>query len=496
MKKAITLLLVLCMLLSLTVSCAQPEKPDDTTAVSALPEETQMSEEKPVLPDEKFDGYEFRVLVTGNFQNNDFAVTEGAEDPVNNARYIWLSDLEEKFDLKLSQDEQIRFGSTTGNGPGYSAVQLINKTQEPTYDACMIGTYDVAKLALPGYLYDLNSLDYVDLSRSWWDQKANEDLTIQGKMFYTTGDISLTDNIVTHCILFNKELMRQTTSENLYDLVREGKWNFEKLSELVMLVSEDVNGDDRMDASDKYGLLTWNDSMLQILGAGRERICTVNKNGDIELSLYNDRTVSIYEKYTTLAYNGKYVINYQIEPNNPMSATPVATWDPTRDAIFNEGRALFYMSVFTAVARHRDSDVDFGILPFPLMTEEQKEYGHQVSAYHCQFLCVPYYIGNAKITGTVLEYLAYTGKKLMTPAYAEKTLVGTQFRDEESGDMLDVISASRVYDVGIYYGVPYRDQLIALFKNRTVALSALYERLKNSTQVLIDRINGSFAKLG
>ena len=36
---------------------------------------------------------------------------------------------------------------------------------------------------------------------------------------------------------------------------------------------------------------------------------------------------------------------------------------------FNEGRALFYMSVFTAVARHRDSDVDFGILPFPLMTE-------------------------------------------------------------------------------------------------------------------------------
>ncbi|MBQ2118038.1 MAG: hypothetical protein II192_03165, partial [Clostridia bacterium] len=179
MKKAITLLLVLCMLLSLTVSCAQPEKPDDTTAVSALPEETQTQEEKPVLPDEKFDGYEFRVLVTGNFQNNDFAVTEGAEDPVNNARYIWLSDLEEKYDLKLSQDEQIRFGSTTGNGPGYSAVQMINKTQEPSYDACMIGTYDVAKLALPGYLYDLNSLDYVDLSRSWWDQKANEDLTIQ-----------------------------------------------------------------------------------------------------------------------------------------------------------------------------------------------------------------------------------------------------------------------------------------------------------------------------
>lgn len=495
MKKAIIILLTLCLFLPILASCKENAGPADLTD-TAVPETTEAPEEKPNLPDETFDGYDFSVLVTGNFQNNDFAVIEGAEDPVNNARYIWLSDLEEKYDVKLSQTEQISFGSSTGSGPGYNAVQKINKSQDPMYDACMIGTYDVAKSAQHGYLYDLNSLDYVDLSRSWWDQKANEDLMIQGKTFYTTGDISLTDNIVTHCILFNKELMRQTTSEDLYELVRQGKWNFEKFAELVMQVSENVNGDDVMDAADRYGLLTWNDSMLQILGAGRERICTVNKDGRIELSLYCDRTVSIYEKYTSLAYKDEYVFNYQVDRKKPSTGTPKETWDPTRDAIFNEGRALFYMSVFTAAARHRDSDVDFGILPFPLMTEEQTEYGHQVSAYHCQFLCVPYYIENAKISGTVLEYLAYTGKKLMTPAYAEKTLVGTQFRDEESGDMLDIISASRVYDVGIYYGIPYRDQLIALFKNRSVSMTTIYEKLKNGSQILIDRINESFDELG
>ena len=37
---------------------------------------------------------------------------------------------------------------------------------------------------------------------------------------------------------------------------------------------------------------------------------------------------------------------------------------------------------------------------------------------------------------------------IVTPAYYEKTLVGRYVTDEESGDMLDIIFESRVYDLG------------------------------------------------
>jgi len=145
--------------------------------------------------------------------------------------------------------------------------------------------------------------------------------------------------------------------------------------------------------------------------------------------------------------------------------------------------------MLTTVPRHRDSTTDFGILPYPKYDESQKDYGHGIGVNQTAFICVPEMVTNDARTGFVLEGLSYQGKKLLTPAYYEQTLIGQYTRDDESADMLDLIFATRVYDVGLYYNI---GKLANMFVNRRT-LTTVYETYRESAEKTIAEINAAFA---
>lgn len=204
MKKVIAIALTLLMLLPAFAGCSNtpPVGTDSSDSSDTSSSDNPGSTDYP-FNDNTFDGYEFTILVTGNMTNmNDFESSEDAEDVIGAARYRWLMQAAEKYDVTIANIADLKFGTSTGGGPGFNRMMQVYRSADTDYDAAMIGTYDVAQLAKNNVLTDLNSIEGLDLKNDWWDQRANEDMTIHGKMFYTTGDISLTDNQVTHCILF------------------------------------------------------------------------------------------------------------------------------------------------------------------------------------------------------------------------------------------------------------------------------------------------------
>ena len=61
--------------------------------------------------------------------------------------------------------------------------------------------------------------------------------------------------------------------------------------------------------------------------------------------------------------------------------------------------------------------------------------------------------------GTVVEALAMKSKELVTPEFYEVQLKGRDARDDESAAMLDIIYASRCFDLGVCYnwgGIAYK----------------------------------------
>ena len=486
-------LLAAAMLLSLA-ACGKDDTPDTTSdSTTASTEATKDPSAPDFDPDTIGDiSGDFNILVSGNYARNDFAAESGEGTAVQNAVYRRNEYMREKFNVNITNEDIIKFNSATGSGAGFTKLYTDYISGDKTYDAAMVGTYDVATLAYSGYIYDLNAIENINLKKPYWDQKANADLSIGGKMFYTTGDITIIDNMVTNAILFNKDMIKNYGLDNPYELVRNDEWTFDKFASMVKTVGEDLDQNGEYDQNDCFGLLSANDDKLAMLAAARERIATIGEDGNIALTLYNERTVSIYDKYLALCGDYSHTFNWQFDYRTGKSGNVASNEE--RVAMMNTNRALFYPHMMFYIDYLRDIETDFGILPFPKFDETQEEYGHAVSAWHSEFLCVPRGVADLSRTGLVLEVLAYQGKKLLTPAYYDQTLVGKSVRDEESVAMLDIIFASRVFDVGLYYNIgTYKNELGRLFVTRS-ALSSIYETYRSSAEATINAINETFAK--
>ena len=491
MKKILALILALTMLVATFAACGSSSSDGEVTEGE---KEVTRDPKLPAIPDDLDISGDFNILVSGNMERNDFEASEDAGTTVEVAIFRRNEAIRQAYGVNVTNEDITKFGSSSGSGAGFQKIYNEYMAGTSNYDAAMIGTSDVATLAYNGLLWDLASLKYIDLTKDYWDQKANEDLAIAGRMFYTTGDISIVDNIYTHALIFNKTLISDYGLDNPYDLVNNNEWTLEKFGSLVKQIGEDVDQNGIYNEKDRYGLLTWNDPMAAVLASSGEKIASVNESGTIELTFYNERVVNLYDRFCDIVFDQAHAYNYQYD-NQTGKGTATSSWDTNRDAIFNENRAAFYFSALSVVERHRDSEVDFGILPYPKLDSTQEDFGHSVSGFHSSFLCVPLMAQNPTRSSAVLELLAYYGKEYLTPAYYEKTLYGQYVRDEESTDMLDIIFATHVYDIGQYYAIgTYSSQLTSLFTTRN-SISSIYETYRTSAESKIEALNESFSKL-
>ncbi len=427
----------------------------------------------------------FNILIAANWKWNDYEADESSSEVVDVAIYERSESIKEKYGIELTTEDIVASQSTMGSGKGFQKIYNETMAGYTNYDAAMIGTYDVATLAYNGLLTDLNRIPYVDLTKDYWDQKANADLSMKGKMYYTTGEISLSDNRSVYTLFFSKNMVEEYGLENPYDLVKSGKWSIEKFAEMCKSVGRDTNSDSVFDKTDIFGFLTPRDTHLAILSAAGEKICSINDDGQLELTLYNERTSNLYDKYLDIL-NHSSTYNYQDISGSASS--------DERIGMFNNGQALFYSHTMFYTDELRQMENNFGILPYPKYDENQSEYYNLVSPWHSQFVCVPILNEGLERIGIVLEELAIMGDKLLTPAYYDKTLQGKYARDAESAEMLDIIFDSLLFDVGAYYNIAGLKDEIGKIYTSGKTLTTIYESNSLIAQTKIEEINEIFSR--
>ena len=483
--KKLQFLLALLLAVLLLASCGEPDPPE-------VPETTQpqmvfTDPDAPAIPADLDLSGDFNILVVGS-TDNDFQGDADSETAIDQARYRRKEIMREKHGVNITYEDHLGFDKTSGSGTGYMKIYTEYMAGMNSYHAAMIGTYDVVTLAQNGTLWDLSSLPYMDLSKPYWDQKANEDLTVFGKMFYTTGDISIVDNRYTHCMYFNKDMIETYGFASPYTLVADNEWTMETFGKMVKSVGQDLNQDGVMNEHDLYGLQTWNDPMLAVLASAGEKITTVQADGSIELTVYNERIVNLYDTFGDIVYDPQHTYNYQYDFQAGENRSNAGT---NRDAIFSESRALLFFETLAIAGFYRDSELEFGILPYPKLDASQEEFGHPVSAYHTQFFCIPLAAEPVR-SSAVSELLAHYGKEYITPAYYENTLYGKYVRDEESTEMLDLILATHVFDIGGYYRFGDISTWIGRMYRTRQSLTNIYETYRDTAETQIAQLNKTF----
>ena len=206
------------LLLSMLVGCGSVAAPSETT----LPDSSaEMSEETtddgPIIPEgTDYGGYEFRVLArgAGKWTCVDMYTEEEVGEALNDAVYRRNLYVSGKLNVTFSQN------TIASDDDLASQAQKSISAGDDDFDIVWMGSQKLTSLTLSHLFADLNTIG-LDLSNNWWDQKAVENLTINGKTFMTTGDISVIGNYATYVMAFNKTLHEQYGLDDVYSLVRE-----------------------------------------------------------------------------------------------------------------------------------------------------------------------------------------------------------------------------------------------------------------------------------
>ncbi len=450
---------------------------------------TDTVETEPVytLPEGDFGGFDFQIVVNGNkesgWDKNDFHAEEMTGDLLNDAVYQRNTSVEEKYNVVITDNKLEGNIANNNMGPGYQVISTAVLAGDASYSAATVGGYDACTLVLGSYLAEMSSLPHVDLSQSWWDQNAVEDMKIAGKTYFTTGAVSTAINDCTIAVFFNQQVATDYGIDDLYSSVQEGSWTLDKLSAYAEMVATDLDGDGQMTTGDRFGTITWDDTVMAAVNSTGVKCATLNDKGLLELTLYNEKVVNVLDKYTDLTFDKSVSYNYQRDSYD--IATPVS--------MFQNGQSLFFIQLLNLAAEFRNMETDFGILPFPKYEADQTEYHSTVGSWHSMFFCIPGVLEDAERTGMVTEALAYYSQEIVTPVYYDQVLSYKYMRDQESVEMLDIILHSRVFDLGWFYKIgDYYAEVIYMIWEYTDNFTSRYEANEQMALAQIEEINAAF----
>ena len=419
-----------------------------------------------------------------SWSNRDVLPTDETEtgEEINDALFKRNSIVEDKYNIKL---ERVSF-----------ELHLIQQRLQNSvlsgsndYDLVMPNFEIGLTASQTGLVADLAQSYPLNLSNPWWNQRMISETGYQGKIFYAIGDVGIMANDATWILMFNKTLHKDNGLEDIYQIVKDGKWTMDKFKEMCVDVSRDLNGDGKFDETDMYGIATSDNTIHGMLYGADIKISEKDGDGIPQLSLNTEKTVGALEKITEVMYPGNY------NAFNFSDWTHIPNCHLLAQVVFEENRALFYGEVMQCVIRLRAMETDFGVIPFPKYDENQKNHAHLILSSPASTVAIPSSVSDPEKSALILEELAYQSMIYLTPAYYEQALRGKFIRDDDSSEMLDIILANRVCDIGYIGGVGnLLGEFTTLVKRGQSDFASMYERRESAAQKSLDRIIESLSE--
>ncbi|MDD4772507.1 MAG: hypothetical protein PHZ09_02750 [Eubacteriales bacterium] len=447
-KMLIQFVVLVFLAVTLITSCSDPvsdEKSATEAVLTAEPEETEEPRIYPDLPDEKYDGMEIRIAmhpVGGtdwqDWLSRDIDTDAPNGEVINDAVYARNLAVEEKFDVIITGIENTDINV---------AVQKLVKAGTDDYHIVTPRIESIKSTVRNGYFVNLHNVEYMDLTKPWYDQMMIDNATILGQLYYVTGDMIILDDDSTSAMVFNKKMVTDYNMDLPYDLVFDNKWTFDKMNEMITAASKDLNGDGKADLEDQYGLLWQRDAIVSHLHAGGGRIVTIDSEGIPVLTLGDEKNYLILNKLFEIMYRDDVVINlHHLEGKQDIYQL--------QTKMFSEDRALMMWIRMRVVETLRNMVTDFGIIPIPKYEEAQESFYHTVNRYTGAAVAIPNSGAfDPQTIGVIIEAMSGESKYTLLEAYYETNLGTKIARDPESTMMLDIIMQNRVYDTGELYDI-------------------------------------------
>ncbi|MBQ2737024.1 MAG: hypothetical protein IJF26_06305 [Clostridia bacterium] len=300
------------------------------------------------------------------------------------------------------------------------------------YDLAAPRMMNVQAIVAGGYVYDLADREFIDFRNSYYNDNSVEAYTAYGHTFFVTGSFSHLEKHTASVLYVSKNLMGEVSEngiEDLYKLVKEGKWTYDKLVGYCEAIYSD-NGNAEDEFRYVHGLSSYSsDRFFNYFdvtrggvnkATGEWELITNDENVDgIIDAIINTKTANWYKDYS---WHG---------------------WGSTNADGFKKDKILF----FTEVLEFSYELEDKGIVPFPMLNEEQSKYRVPCSMQMSVAMCIPKITQDRNMSDYFMDVLFWTGEEYVMKEYIKDLKTG--FSSDKDIEMLtDYIIPNISYDPG------------------------------------------------
>lgn len=474
LKKILTIIISSALVLTFA-SCASEEKGNKTSVSGETETSTNNTEETnldQMLTDDYYDGYNYRMLVRKGYTSTQY-LEEDSEDIVESAIFKRNKEVESKYGITISVSE------SSTNGAETDALNSI-LAGDDAYDIIFAHSRSVFTYAVQGAAYNINDISTINLENPWWSPDIRNSCNINGNVFVLDGDFSTGGLSNSMVLFFNKRIFDELGFEYPYEMVREGDWTFDEFAYLAKKGAKDLDGDGIMNPEiDQYGFVSGEWEMpIGILYTGGQRIYSKDDEGRLELSLYTNKTVDIYDEFFSLMNNSACFI--------PLEGVYKGKQH------FGEGRAMMQAATLGAAQSYRAMDDDFGILPYPKF-DESDDYSSIING-HASMAVIPITVSDVERTGAITEALSAYGREYVIPAFYDVSLKTKAARDDDSGEMMDIIREKTIFDIGYLSGGTFQSCGRDLARNTSQDFASYYATFETSAKKKVDDFNRDYGK--
>lgn len=275
-----------------------------------------------------------------------------------------------------------------------------------------------------------------------------------GKLYGAMGGAHLCIQDATRVIAFNSDMMTKLGLEMPYDTVRAGKWTLDVFNEYLTKAAN-LNGENSAawlkDGKTVYGFSNNQNAVVRFMQGFGENMVEV-QNGKLVYTAGSEHFYDCIAKLAKVLTTGDAkAIN---APNGDDSVADDG--NPGYLYVFTSQRALFSDAEVNKFQGFRTLNFEYGIVPYPKYDEKQEQYACN-TWQGAPAAFIPVTAGDPEKVGLILDALAYEGEKSVTPAFRDYTVERKGLRNDESIEMLGLITGNII---PVYYSIYAIDSTI------------------------------------
>ena len=317
-----------------------------------------------------------------------------------------------------------------------SFIETVTNTVFGNVEAYdIVGAYCLIPVSLmvTGITEDLNTVENVDFSKTWWSDFIHDAVTLNNKTYFMSGELSANLLYNMQIMLFNTGLLESyggdLTKNDLYSLVDNNEWTIDRFFEIASALS--LPSDTVDEASKIYAIGMSDQNQLDSFYIASGLHLFEIQDGALTVSqdTNSNKVLSLLDKVSNAAYSSK-ILNV----NGGTTG-------------FKTNKEVFTIAAVKYVKTDFNEMKDIGLLPFPKYSEDDS-YHTLLGNDHAEYF-ITSNVKNKAESGAFLETLAYAGSIQITPDVYYRIMKKQYSKDAASSRMFDIIRAGTTTEFGI-----------------------------------------------